>query len=438
VQLALWIGLCVAGSVLLHSRPRVLLAAVLALWLLVPAVGNSVITGEAGGGLGFHSASWLVVSVLAGQLLYDPWSIKVALARHFFVFLVLTLVIAAAFLASRTSSEGGGMLLLVDQILAPVLFFLLLIANSVRQPGLVRMLRSVLLLLVAVVCLIAVAQWLDGDSLFYGPGFRTQYWFKPETRRWMGTLDQPLALSLAISVAAPLVAGLKRTSLQAFLLVLMAVGVLITQSRVGIAVVGLSVLAVVVLSNRKLWVKTVMVTFLGAATALLVSSPLVEGVTARLANDTGSAQARGLALEYFLTRWADYAVAGQGIGSSYRVAVQAGLETSFENPILMYSIDFGILFAVLYFGMMLVLVVRNLAWHDYRGLTLAGILAVVVPQTYSSLATRSAAGIVVWTVLAMVVIAGDEGRKRRKGKRPDADDRQPEKHPGLTAEPAGR
>lgn len=420
MQLALWIGLCVTGSVLLRSRPRVLLAGVLTLWFLVPAVGSSVITGETGGPLGFHAASWLVVSVLAGQLLHDPWSIRTALARHFFVFLVLGLVISAGFLASRTSEAGGGMLLLVDQIVVPVVFFLLLIANSVREPGLVRALRSLLLVLVAVVCVIAVLQRLNGDSLFYGPGFRSQYWFNPETERWMGTLDQPLALSLVIALAAPLVAGLKRNSVQAVLLVLMTVGVLITQSRVGIAVVGLSIIVVVIFVKRKLWTKAAMMVFLAGTATLILSSPLVEGVAARLADDTGSAEARTLALEYFLARWTDYAVAGLGIGSSYRVAVQAGLETSFENPILMYSIDFGILFAVLYFGLMLVILVRNSAWHEYRGLTLAGLFAVLIPQTYSSLATRSVAGIVVWTVLAMVVIAGDEGRERRRVQRAEA------------------
>ncbi|MFD5277267.1 hypothetical protein ACFWIX_06855 [Pseudarthrobacter sp. NPDC058362] len=437
LQLALWIGLCVVGSILLRSRPRVLLAAVLTLWFLVPAVGNPVVTGEPAGPLGFHAASWLVVAVLATQLLHDPWSIAEALARHFFVFLILALVLAAAFLASRTSEEGGGMLLLVDQILAPVLYFLLLLANSVRQPGLVTILRSLLLLLVAVVCIIAVFQWLSGAPLVYSSGFQTQYWFNPDTQRWMGTLDQPLALSLVISMAAPLVSCLKRASIQALLLVLMLVGVLITQSRVGIAVVAVSVLAVAVFSQRKLWTRLLMVLLMGTAAALLTSSPLVEGLYARLADDTGSAEARGLALEYFLTRWADYAVAGQGIGSSYRVAVQAGLETSFENPILMYSIDFGILFAALYFGLMLVLVLRNAPGHGYRGLTLAGLLAVVVPQTYSSLATRSVAGIAVWTLMAMVVIAGDEARARRRLPVADGADRQ-QGGPGPAAELAAR
>jgi hypothetical protein len=244
----------------------------------------------------------------------------------------------------------------------------------------------------------------------------------------MGTLDQPLALSLVASVAAPLVAGLKNLALKILLLVLMIIGVLISQSRVGLAAVGISVLVVLLFSRHRFWLKATMLVTLAGAVVALVSSPLIAGVAARLADDTGSAEARALALEYFLTQWSNYAVAGYGIGSSYRVAVMAGLETSFENPILMYSIDFGIFFAALYFGTMLFLVVRNAGRHSYRGITFAGFLAVIVPQTYSSLATRSAAGIVVWTVLAMVVIAGDELLQKKRIEREEAAEARAARH----------
>ena len=249
---------------------------------------------------------------------------------------------------------------------------------------------------------------LAGNVLFYEAGFKTQYWFGRDTDRWMGTLDQPLALSLAISVAAPLVAGLTRAWLQVVLLALMAVAVLISQSRVGLVALAVAAVAVVLFVRRPVWVKTVLLLVMAGAVTALMASPLVTGVMDRVADDTGSTEARGIALEYFLSRWNDFAVAGQGSGSSYRVAVQAGLETSFENPTLMYGVDFGILFSVLYFGSMAVLVLRGMG-TGYPGLTLAGIMALVIPQTYSSLATRSAGGIIIWTVLAMVVIATDGG-----------------------------
>ncbi|WP_120522815.1 hypothetical protein [Arthrobacter celericrescens] len=408
VRLALWVLCCFGFAWLFRRRIRWVIAAVLGLWMLVPTVGSPLITGVDSGSLSMHAASWLIFAAFIVRLAHDPVSLRRVLAREFFLFMGLALVVAAGFLASRTSQEGGGMVLLVDQILAPVLFFLILLSAALTDPGLVTALRTMLLTLVALTCVIALVQWLTHSVLFYEEGFLTQYWFNPDTDRWMGTLDQPLALSLAICVAAPLVAGLKHNSLQALLLILMITGVLVTQSRVGLFVVGFSVVAVVLFAKRRAWVKVGFLAVLSVATWFIVQSPLVAGVAQRLEDDTGSAEARGRALEYFVAHWSDYFIAGQGIGASYRVAVQGGLETSFESPLVMYSIDFGIVFALLYFGMMAYLVLKHATRHHFRGLTLAGLLAVAVPQTYSSLATRSAAAILIWTVFAMLVMAGDE------------------------------
>ncbi len=417
MQLALWIGLCLAAAFVFRRRARVLLALVVGLWVLIPAVGAPVVTGVDAGPLGFHPATWLVLSVFAVRMLHDPWSVQRALARRFLLFLVLAVVVIAAFLASLTASTAGGLAVLVDQILIPVLFFLLLLSEAARGGGLIATLRGAVLLSVALACAVAVLQWRAKDVLIFESGYSTQYWFERQSGRWMGTLDQPLALSLAISLAAPLVAGLRHKTVQAALLVLMVVGSLITQSRVGIIAVALSVVATVLFAHGRVWIKAVMLVALAGVGAVIVSSPLIDGLTARLADDSGSAQAREVALDYFLVRWGDYVLAGEGIGSSFRLAFRAGLETSLENPLLMYSIDIGIVAAVLYFGSMLVLVVRSGFRLGYPGLVLAGVLALVIPQTYSSLATRSAAGILVWTVLAMVVIAGDESRERARQQR---------------------
>lgn len=414
MQLPLWIGLCLTAAFLLRTRPRVLIGAVLCLWMLVPAVGNSLITGVASGPLSLHAASWLILAIFLIRMLHDPWSVHAALARHFFLFLTLAVVMAAAFLASATSETGGGIVLLVDQIMVPVLFCLVLLAEADRAGGLVTMLRTVILTLVALVCVISIAQWLTHSFLFYEFGYSNVYWFGRNSGRWMATLDQPLALSLVISLAAPLVAGLKRAWLQGLMLALMVVGVLITQSRVGLAALAVTVVATLIFANMRVWIKAAMLAGAAACAAVIMASPLIAGVAARVVDDSGSAQARSLALEYFLGRWHGYALGGEGIGASYRLATQVGLETSFENPILMYSIDFGVVFALLYFGSMLVMVVRKGPRSGYKGVMLAGIMAVVIPQTYSSLATRSAAGIMVWTVLAMVIIAGDEAQDRAR------------------------
>lgn len=417
MQLVLWIGLCLAASFLFRTRVRVMFAAVLCLWVLVPAVGSSLITGVGAGPLSVHAATWLVLSIVAIRILHDPWSVQVALARQFFLFLALALAVVAAFLASVLSG-GGGMVLLLDQIVTPGLFFLALLSDAARSEGLVATLRAVLLALAAVACIVVTGQWLTDSVLFYEAGFSTQYWFDEEQTRWMATLDQPLALSLFICLAAPLLAGLKHRWLQLLLLALMVVGILITQSRAGLVALAVTVLMTVLFAKWRRRVKAGVLVVMAGAGAALMLSPLVSGVAARVADDTGSAQARSLALDYFLARWSEYALAGEGIGASYRLANRAGLETSFENPTVMYSIDFGLLFALLYFGSMaaLVLGAALTAGHrmGYPGLLLAGFMAIVIPQTYSSLATRSAAGILVWTVLAMVAIAAGEVRQRAR------------------------
>lgn len=414
MQLGLWIGLCLAAGFALRTRPRVTVGAVLALWFLVPAVGSSVITGVTSGPLSLHAASWLIFAVFATRLLNGPAAFKVVLGRHFTLAVLLAVVVVAAVLASRAADSGGGMVLLADQIVAPVLFFFLLLSVAATDPKLVTWLRTILLWLVAAVCLVALLQWLTHSPLVYEQGFSKQYWYKPENNRWMGTVDQPLALSLIIVAAAPLVAGLKRNLVQLVLLVLMIVGILVTQSRAGLVVLALCIAVVVLFARRPAWLKTILLSMIAAAALVITTSPLVEGVVGRIEDDTGSTEARALSLQYFFNHWGGYAIAGQGSGASYRVAVQGGLETSFENPLLMYSVDFGIAFAVLYFGAMVALVLRNAFSHRVRGLTLAAILVVAVPQTYSSLATRSVAGILVWTVLAMLVMAAEEARRERQ------------------------
>lgn len=424
MQLALWIGLCLAASFLFRTRVRILLAAVPCLWILVPAVGSPLLTGVTSGPLTFHAATWLVLSILVIRMLHDPWSVHEALAHHFFLFLALALVMAAAFLASATSGAGGGNVLLVDQVVVPGLFFLLVLSDAARGDGVVALLRTVLLTLVALACIVAIMQWLTGSVLFYESGFSTQYWFDPAQARWMATLDQPLALSLFICLTAPLLAGVKRRWLQLLLLALMVAGILVTQSRVGLIALAVTVAATVFFARWRTWVKAAVLLVMAGAAGGVMASPLVAGVAARVADDSGSAEARGLALEYFLGRWRDYAVAGQGSGASYRLGAQAGLQTSFENPLVMYSVDFGLLFALLYFGSMAALVLGAALTPGlrsrYPGLVLAGLMAVVIPQTYSSLATRSAAGILVWTVLAMVVAGAGEARKRARQERAGA------------------
>ncbi|NOJ60748.1 hypothetical protein [Arthrobacter sp. 260] len=411
MQLAAWVILCGGFALSFRSRPAVSLVAILTLWFLVPTVGSPLITGQPTGPLSMHAATWLIVATFVVQLERDPAALFDTVARHIYAFLALGVVIAAAVLTTLTRIGGGGTVLLVDQIIAPVMFFLLVLATAHRTPALVSWLRIALLSLAAIVSAVAVAQWFSESVLFYEDGFLTQYWFNPDNRRWMGVLDQPLTLSMAMCVLAPLVAG-ARAVIQVPLLALMSTAVMVSQSRVGLVIFILVLAYLVLFSRTGPFAKVGMVLALSAAGAALLATPVAEGLLGRIEDDTGSFAARSEATASFFASWTDYLMVGSGIGSSYGVAEESGLSTSLESSILMYSVDLGIVFAVLYFGVLLAFVLKYANRTGVRGLGLAALLAVLIPQTFSALGTRSAAGILMWAVIAMLVAAGEHQARR--------------------------
>jgi hypothetical protein len=399
-QLVIWIAACAAIAFLTRDRPMIAVGLTATLWFLVPAIGGTVVTGQATGALSSHPASWLVLTTFAMQCIYSGKKLAQVLARNILLYLVLVVVLAVAYVNTRYGTYGGGSVLLIDQILVPTLMFVLIQVAATRR-SLLR-LRTLFIVLAAAVVIVAIVQWSVKDTVFYTSEFAQQYWYNPKFDRWMGTLDQPLALSLVVCTVTPLLAAVKHWYLRIPLLALMVVGALVSQSRLGIALVLLGAIYVTITTATTAVQRLGGIAVIGGGVTALAFSPLAAGLLGRLDNDTGSTRARELALDFFATNWSDYLLIGRGISSSYRVGSAAGLGTSLESSILMYSIDIGILFALLYFGCMAYLLVRYRGSTLIRGAWLAGLMVVVIPMTYSALATRSVAGILVWGILALI------------------------------------
>lgn len=411
MQLVLWLLGCGAVAFLLRRRPAAAALLVLAVWFTVPAAGNYLLTGQVNGALSLHGATWLIFAIVAVQLVTAPSVLADAVANHVYAVVILLMVLGSAILSTTVGNYGGGSVLLIDQIVAPALFFLFLVGSSALDPKLITRLRNGLLVLGSLVCVVGLAQWVTGSVLFYEDGFATRYWFNPEGSRWMGLLDQPLALSLAACVIAPLTLTLRWTWLQILLLGIFGAGVLVSQSRVGLAVMVGVVLFVIAANRKSVPARFGMVLVMGGLTAWALSTPLAEGLLDRLQDDNGSAEARGFAVTTFLSDWPQFLLTGHGINSSYQIAEEAGLGTSLESSFLMYGVDLGIFFSLLYFGLLLMLVLRGFRRTLPSGLAVAGLLAVIIPQTYSALATRSVAAVLLWTIMAMLVCQDAESRR---------------------------
>jgi hypothetical protein len=408
VQLVAWIVVCVALSYATRRRPVASLIAILSLWILVPSVAGSLVTGRSTGSFSFHPATWLIFTTLLVQMLENGARMVRVVARHVFLVLALVLVIAVAVLTTKESTSGSGLVLLFDQVVAPVCLFVLVVTTLDAAPHGFVALRSTLIGLAAAESVLTIVQWVANSQIVYVSFYSTHLWFvRVGYNRWMGTLDHPLTLSFFLCVAAPLVVGLSRRWMQVAFLAVATGAVVVTQSRTGIAVILLAILYVITRSRAAATAKLVLYAALSFAVLLLATSAFAAGVAGRFANDTGSTQARGDALRFFFSHWTDYFLSGGGFTSNYQVAQAAGLGSSLESSLLMYAVDIGTVFAVLYFGAQLVIVVRGTGRSALAGLGPAAVVALVIPHTYSALSAGSAVGALLWMVMGMVVASRD-------------------------------
>ncbi|ADG73805.1 hypothetical protein Cfla_0896 [Cellulomonas flavigena DSM 20109] len=401
--LGAWLLACLTLAWLARRRPLDATLVALAVWVLVPAAAGGLLTGHSTGLLGIHPASWLVLAVVGVQVLRAPADLARVVAQRLHLVVALTLVVAVAALTTQQLGTGG-LALLVDVVVVPALMFLLVLTSIDDDPRAARRARTTVLALAAVCAAFALVQWSAGRLLLYEDQFATRYWFREDFDRYMATLDSPLTLSMLLCVALPLLVGLRRAGVQFALVALFVGGTVVTQSRTGVVLVGVLAVWVVIRSQAPAHVRLLSLCALGGGTAALLGSGIAAGVAARFTDDEGSAGARTDAFRFFAETWQDYPVLGRGLTASYRYAALGGLQTSLENSFLMYAVDIGILFALVYFGAQLLLVAE--AWTrstPLPGARVAATVAFVLPMTYNALAARSASGALLWVALALGV-----------------------------------
>lgn len=402
-RLAILLVVCLGLALVLRRRPVHLVCLALALWFAVPAIAAKLVTGIGSGPIAFHPSTWLLLLTAVVQLLINTETMVAALARHVHVFLAVFVFLAGALLTSQALGTGGTRLM-GDQVVGPVLAFWLVVAFGTGRAALLTLVRNTVLVVVAVECLLSIVQFGVGNIIVFSAQYESLYWFNPlRFTRWMGSTDSPLVFSLAVSAAAPLTMGVRNGTLRFGLLMLFLVGTVITQSRTGVAVMAVVLIYVIVRAAMGVLTRLMYVILLIIAGVALVGSSIVSGLTTRLSNDTGSSEARGLALRWFMDHWTDYLVLGQGLTSSYRIALEAGLQTSLESSVLMYAVDAGVLLAVVYFGSQIVLLARHARYSTVPGLAVAALIGLLLQHTFSGVASSSLVGVLTWTLLGLVV-----------------------------------
>jgi hypothetical protein len=406
VQLLLWIVVAVGLAGATRRRPLVGLSLALLLWSLLPAVASERLTGQTSGALDIHPASVLVAAVTAVAFLSRPRTMLAQLAAHPFATVAVGFFLAVV-AATYVLVGGEGSTILVDQVLAPVLLFWTAVAFGRADLRAAALLRATIIGAVSLQCLLAVVEWITSDFVAYGPDYGAVSRLDLDgVTRWPGTTDHPLVLALAIGLAAPLTVGLRSAALRFSLLSLQVVGMLITQSRVGLAVMVLVVIYVLLRGRMSPVARIVTAGGVAVGVFASASSPLVSGVLDRIGDDGGSAAARGDAYLEFLGNLEQFWFTGAGLGANYEVASELGLGTSFESSFLMYTVDFGLLATLVYLGAMAGLAVAHAARNAVLGASVGALAGVGMAQTFSALAYSNLSGAFIWASIALVVIGG--------------------------------
>ena len=416
-QLGAWLMVAATISIVLRRRPVVTVAIALALWILLPAVAARRVVGSASGPLAVHPSTWLMVVQIGVCLVVDARRLVIAANRHILIVVTSSMFIVGAVAASVLNGRSG-VRILADQIVGPLIAFALIVAYSTIRTSEVTLLRWVIVGLGAAESLFVVLQSAVGRTILYENDYSRLYWFRPDRfDRWMGTTDHPLVLSMLISTAAILTIGLNISSVtRAGLLLVLSLGVVTTQSRVGVAIVGCALVYFVFSGRINIAVRIVCLAAAAVSARAVLSSSLVTGVSSRLSDDTGSNAARRQAFEVFFDNIRSVAWAGQGLTSNYDFARAGGLQTSLESSFMMYAVDVGLPLAVLYFGTQLLLVLRHSRGNQVAGAVPAALVAMSVQHTFSALGYANMTGFLVWSVIGMAVVGS--GRLRPKEETP--------------------
>ncbi|MBG6060221.1 hypothetical protein IWX89_003695 [Cryobacterium sp. MP_M3] len=405
MQFTLWLATSLGFGLLAVRFHHHAIKVVLFLATAVPYVASDLVTGYSGGFLDLHPATWFALFAFIVASLIRPREVLKLIGRdpvpNFLMATVLSIVVATVVVRDGSS----GLSLIANQMVVPYAVFLWARFEIRRDSRFGASLARFVVGLGAIESALALFQWATKTTLFFTTQMSTYGWYRLNVRQF-GTLDHPLTLSLLLAICIPLSVNIRRAYFQVPVVVLLLIGVLLTESRTGLllAAAGLAFL----LLRKQASVKTRIAACgaLGLGLILFFQSSLAEGIAARLDNDNGSANARSLALKFFFENVWHYFLGGDGVGSSFETSSNGGLATSLESPVLMYALDFGLLVTLIYFGVQLVLVLRwKRGWTATSGARAGALFAVLSIQTYSSVATESAAALLVWAVIGIATLS---------------------------------
>ncbi|WP_238421086.1 O-antigen ligase family protein [Gordonia sp. 'Campus'] len=313
------------------------------------------------------------------------------------------------------ASYGVALSFWLNFILAPVLIFLMCCDLAERYRSFYRLAAMGYIVAACAQSVLAFLISRDWVTQPFLDRYMTRFWWRivDESNRQMGTIDHPLDLGLFIATAVPLLALLRRTWLTYVALVVLIGGVALTQSRIALLGAAIGVIFLILTSSATIGRRL----FLGAGVAgayvLFDTLGVFNAIFGRIADDSGSADARRNAWTVILPDVSRFFPFGEGIQRVKPfVASQYGLNTSPESAVLGYLVGFGLVLAVCFFGALVWIVISKLVID--RSLNpgmVSALIALVSIQLFSSISTGgTVTAYVVWMSMFFAVAYAGSNR----------------------------
>lgn len=390
--------------IVMRRRPAFIVLAAILLWLFIPYVAIATVWGSTPGlsiVTNNHPATMLVLIGFYVVVLTDMPD----LTRHVFrsggthfalgVFLI---AVAIGYLFVASSHLG----IILDQIIGPLVAYVLMRFHISHKDSVRRTVIFCLIGAAAVQASLVIVQSSIGRMIPYEHYYFVQTWFSLSNERWFGTLDHPLALGLFLACMTFLLAEIPSVALRFALATAFMIAILLSQSRTALMICAVGLVFLVLRSNARPWQRLVLVCAAIATPIIMWSAFTSSNTYNKFVNDGGSAGARTAAAGEFFRQGFGYLFHGGGSGYSFIFSANTHLTTSLENPFLMYSLDFGLIPTILYFGSMIWLLMTASYRRECLHITLATTAAIVLILSFSSIAAEGASAFFLWTMLALL------------------------------------
>jgi len=409
IALVLTIAASLVLAIATRKRPIIWLGTGVVCLVLVPRVASRSWYIGAGDFASIHPSMWVFVGGVGVTILsirrnpnYPRSRKRLNVALALWVLLSLLIVVIA----------WGNPSSFLFVFVAPLAGFFAVGVAAVRaNERIVPQLVQLVLVLAVLQAALAIAQWATGQVLFWETFYSSNYWWRTTLSRSLGTLDSPLDLAAFLTMALPLIARLRRTSMAIAVAALLLAGVFVSGSRVGTVVAVVVLVWVLITHSRHVIVGTLIGVLLVASAISFLATPLADELLDRFgARGDTSTEVRRVALDTGLGFVMQSPLFGHGTGFAYDFS-SSQLSSSFENAYLSAAIDYGLPIVA---SLVALQVLASLcAPHSRLLYRLPGLIAILWGFSYSAFASGSAFGTLAWLFIGISSVSGllePEGR----------------------------